>query len=127
MLRRTSSLAVMLSVLALGMAHAQVKQQGTTTASARAAIDVVWNKALAASRIGDAAAMGALYTTDAMVIDPSMATVTGRDKIQTMFLDQMATTKFVDYHHEMTSFDASGDLWVALREGIPSRLPGLLA
>src|SRR5438270_5586786 len=96
---RTGTLALLLSGLALGTTKAQVKQQGATKASVKAAVDAVWDKAILASKRGDAAMMATIYTPDVMLIDPTMATVSGRDSVVSLLRGMFATTKFVDETH----------------------------
>jgi uncharacterized protein (TIGR02246 family) len=112
MLRRTDTLVVMLSVVALGTLHAQVKQQGNATAAARTAIDALWSSSILAARQGDADALAAMYAPDAMIVDPTMATLSGRANIQNLFRGMLATMKFIGETHQTTSFDVSGDLAV---------------
>jgi uncharacterized protein (TIGR02246 family) len=109
---RTGTLALLLSGLALGATKAQVKQQGATKASVKAAIDAVWDKAILASKRGDAAMMATIYTPDVMLIDPTMATVSGRDSVVSLLRGMFATTKFVDETHQQTALEVSGDLAV---------------
>jgi uncharacterized protein (TIGR02246 family) len=102
------------SIVEAGAVHAQARPQGTPTsvAAARRAIDALWTKSITAAKSGDAAALTAMYTADAVLIDPSMATITGRASIGKMFRDLFATAKLVDYAHVQTAFDISGDLAV---------------
>jgi uncharacterized protein (TIGR02246 family) len=109
---RTGTLALLLSGLALGTTRAQVNQQGTTKASVKAAIDGLWDKAILASKKGDAATMATIYAPDVMLIDPTMATVAGRDNVVKLLADMFATTKFVDETHQQTALEVSGDLAV---------------
>jgi len=107
------------SLVAAGNLHAQAKPQGapTSIAAARRAIDALWTKSIAAAKAGDAAALTAMYTADAVLIDPSMPTITGRAKIGKMFRDLFATTKLVDYSHVETAFDVSGGGDLAVENG----------
>jgi uncharacterized protein (TIGR02246 family) len=58
---------------------------GAQDAAVRAAIDANNKKFSAAAAKGDAAALGALYTTDAEALPPSSDVVKGRAAIQAMF------------------------------------------
>ena len=64
-----------------------VRQQGAPVASTTAAINKVWDDALATFKSGDASAMAAMYTADAVMIDPTMATVSGRANIEKAMKD----------------------------------------
>ncbi|HEX4681402.1 MAG TPA: SgcJ/EcaC family oxidoreductase [Gemmatimonadaceae bacterium] len=109
---RTGTLALLLSGLALGTTKAQVKQEGTAKASVKAAIDALWDKAILASKKGDAETMATIYTPDVMLIDPTMPTVVGRDNVVKLLRDMFATTKFVDETHQQTALEVSADLAV---------------
>ncbi len=96
----------------------QVRQQGST-AAARQAIEKVWQSVNEIARRGDAVALAALYTPDALAIDPSMPTVAGRPAIEKLFRDRFATTRFIDMTREQTSFEVYGN--IALESGTYSQ------
>lgn len=111
--------AIALLVLSQSVAQAQagtVKQQGGTSgAVAKAAITKMWDDLITAGKRGDAAALGAFYTDDAMIIDPSMPTAAGRANIIDLYKSMMAGMKFIDNKITTTSLEVFGD--VAVQNG----------
>jgi uncharacterized protein (TIGR02246 family) len=92
-------------------ANAQVAPAGKTQ-SVQRAIDDVWARVIAADKKGDAAALAANYTEDAMVIDPSAPTISGRANIEEFYRSLLATTKLLDVRRTQTSLEVSGNLAV---------------
>jgi uncharacterized protein (TIGR02246 family) len=80
--------------------------------SVQRAIDDVWRRVIDADKKGDAAALGANYTDDAMLIDPSAPTITGRANIEKFYRNLLATTKLLDVRRTETSLEVSGKLAV---------------
>ena len=93
-----------------------VKQQGASSVAARTAINRVWDDVVAAAKAGDAPAMAKIYTSDAMMVDPGMPTVTGRANIEKTLKGWFATTKFIGMTRQQTAFETYGDL--AIENGI---------
>jgi uncharacterized protein (TIGR02246 family) len=110
------TVAIVALTFSTAVAGAQgVKQQGASTAAARTAINHAWDEVVAAAKAGDASALAKIYTPDAMMIDPSMPTVTGRANIEKTLKDWLATTKFIGMTRQQTAFETLGD--VAIENG----------
>ena len=93
------------------IATAQVASHDNTAAVKRA-IEEVWNRVIEADKRGDAAAVAAVYAEDAMIIDPSAPTVTGRANIEKFYKNGLATTKVLDVTRIQSGFETSGNLAV---------------
>jgi uncharacterized protein (TIGR02246 family) len=110
MSRTTKFLALVVALAATSSTQAQVKQQGGTgAAAAKAAVEATWAAATAATKKGDVAGLLALYTPDAIVLDPAASTVRGRAAIEKYLKDTFAAVKFVDMTHKTDSFEVYGD------------------
>ncbi len=113
MVARFQALALLAaSLLALPIHPAQAQRPGNAKASIQRAMDDGWMQATEAAKKGDASALAALYTDDAMVIDPSMPTVIGKANIENAYKGILASMKLLTMTHEQTSFDMAGDLAV---------------
>ncbi|MEP6992308.1 MAG: nuclear transport factor 2 family protein [bacterium] len=116
MSRRSLAIALLAAVAAVGsvavaQAPGAVKQQGATAESAaRAAINRTWDDVMVAAKAGDAATLGALYTDDAIMIDPSMPTITGRANIEKMIRSWLATARLIDMTRTSSGIDVFGDI-----------------
>lgn len=76
------------------------------------AIEVLWTHAITALKAGNAAALAALYTPDAIILDPSAATVRGRAAIEQYDKNAVAAVTFVDLTYKTETFDRYGDIAV---------------
>ena len=116
MSRRTLALAAAASLLFVSVVQAQgVKQQGaTSTAATRAAVNAQWDKVIADVKAGSGASLVAWYTPDGVVVDPTMANITGKANIAKFVRDFMASTKFLDMTRQETSFEQYGDIAIAM-------------
>ena len=92
-------------------ANAQLTQQGKT-ASVKRDIEEVWRRVIEADKKGDAAAAAAIYANDAMIIDPSAPTVTGRANIEKFYRDAFAAAKVLEVTRTQSGFETSGNLAV---------------
>src|SRR5436305_15311977 len=81
--------------LAPRVRNAQASQQGKTAAVGRA-IDDLWAHAVDGMKKADAVALTALYTEDAMIIEPDSPTATGRAEIEANLKQAFASAKFLD-------------------------------
>ena len=118
MSRRLSLLALSAALLgATALPAQQLRQQGGATT--RQAIEKVWQSILELAKRGDAVGIAAIYTPDALAIDPSMPTVVGRAAIEKTFRDMFATTRFIGMTREPTSFEVYGN--IALESGTYSQ------
>ena len=80
--------------------------------SATRGLEEGWSRAAEALKKRDAAAIAALFTEDATLIDPSMSTVSGRANLETTYRDIFSSTTFLDMTHEQNELTVSGDLAV---------------
>lgn len=125
MSRRIVSIALFAlgaTALPLGaQAKPAVRKQGTTTTGAveKAAVNKAWADAIATFKTGNASAIAALYTADAMMLDPSMPTIMGRANIEKSMQAMFATTKLIDMTHKSDALDVFGD--VAIDNGTYSQ------
>lgn len=111
---RSGALAGILLVARAGLpvcANAQAAQQGNTSAVKRA-IEELWVRVIAADKKGDASAVAAIYTDDAMLIDPESPTVTGKANIEKFYRDVLATNKVLDVTRSSNGLEVSGNLAV---------------
>ena len=99
-----------LTVTAVAAGAQVVKEQGSSAAAAKAAINRHWDDVIATFKAGNPAALAALYTTDAMMVAPTMATVTGRVNIEKIFKDWTPTTKFIDMTRKPAALEVYGDI-----------------
>ena len=112
MTRRLLTIALLgAAVLSPLVSNAQVSQQGKTAATSRA-IDDVWARADAGLKRGDAHGVAALYTEDAIIIDPSSPTTVGRAQLEANLKQAFASIKFLSLTRKQTALDVSGDLAV---------------
>ncbi len=116
-------IAVAAMIAALGLtaldAGAQgVKQQGASVAAARGATNKSWDELLSAAKAGDATKTSTYYTTDAVIIDPAMATLRGRANIEKMMKEWFASSKFLGMTRQASTFEVYGD--VAIETGTNS-------
>ncbi len=110
-MRRIFRMGVVLALMVAPVAaRAQVRQQGAATAAARRAVDDGWAKAVDALRKGDVPALAALYTPDAMLIEPDMANVSGKAAIARAFTELLKTMKVRAVHRTQTSLEVYGDI-----------------
>ena len=110
MIRRSLALASFAFTFQALAAGAQVKQQGGNGSSIHTAINKAWDDAAATFKSGNTSAMGALYTDDAMMLQPGMPTVSGRANIEKVLKGFMAGTKFVDMTHKSSGIFVTGDI-----------------
>ena len=97
-------------VLAPGVVRAQgVAQQGTAVSAVKSALDARWSRVAELAKAADAGGLARLYTADAILIDPSAATMTGRASIEKFYRDFLSTTKFLGVTHRQASLDIVGD------------------
>lgn len=76
----------------------------------RAAIADAWLEHLSAVRAKNAAAVGALYGDDIVYIVPGEAEVRGREAIDRMEAEGLATAEILDVTHETHGLLVSGDV-----------------
>lgn len=108
---RITALVALVTAAQLGAQGTRaVRQQGTAAATTKAAINKVWDDAVATFKTGDASAIAAMYTPDAVMIDPAMATVTGRANIEKVMKGMFATTKLVGMTHKSDGISVIGDV-----------------
>jgi uncharacterized protein (TIGR02246 family) len=91
--------------------NAQVAPAGKA-GSVQRAIEEVWARVIDADKRGDAVALAANYTEDAMLIDPSAPTITGRANIEKFYKNVLATMKLLEVSRTQTSLEVSGNLAV---------------
>ena len=91
--------------------NAQVAPQRKTS-SVQRAVEDVWARVIAADKRGDAAALAANYTEDALLIDPSAPTIHGRANIEKFYKSLLGTTTILDVTRTQTGLEASGNLVV---------------
>lgn len=112
MARRLLTIALLAAVaLSSQVSNAQVSQQGKTAAVSRA-VDDVWARAVDGLKKGDVAALTAVYTNDAMIVEPDSPTTTGRAQIAANLKQMFASTKFLGMTHTRTALEVSGNLAV---------------
>ena len=111
--------AVLLTVLVTApVVRAQgVKQQDAAAkaAMARTTSDSLWADFGAKGKKGDAAGLAAMYTDDAVLIDPAYATVKGKPAIGALMKSLFDGGKVTEHSHVMESFETTGD--VAIEHG----------
>jgi len=103
-----------LLVLVVGSSPPARAQVGTghKAGSVQRAIEEVWARVIDADKKGDAVALAANYAEDAMLIDPSAPTITGRANIEKFYKDLLASVKLLDVNRTQTSLEVSGNLAV---------------
>jgi uncharacterized protein (TIGR02246 family) len=112
MIRRVLTIALLGAVaLQSQVCKAQVSQQGKSAAVSRA-VDDLWARAEDGLKKGDVAALAALYSDDAMIVDPLSPTATGRAQIEANLKQMFASTKFLGMTHRRTGLEVSGNLAV---------------
>ena len=92
-------------------ANAQLAPHGKTS-TIKQAIEDLWRRVIESDKKGDAAAVAAAYTNDAIIIDPSAPTVTGKANIEKFYKDVLATTHVLEVTRTQSSFETSGNLAV---------------
>jgi ketosteroid isomerase-like protein len=110
--------AALLIVLAsASVVRAQgVKQQGAARAAmARTTSDSLWAEFGAKAKKGDAAGLTAMYTDDAVFVDPGFPTAEGRGAIGALIKAFTDGGKVTEHSHVMKSLETNGDL--ALEHG----------
>ena len=113
MSRRMQLAAVLLSLFAVTSPAAgqATKQQGNPkAASAREASDRIWADFGAALKKGDATAILATYTDDAVMIDPGAATLSGKAAIGDFVKGFFANGKVTEHSHVVEGFETDGDI-----------------
>jgi uncharacterized protein (TIGR02246 family) len=114
MSRRLLGLLLLIALpVATSVVQAQsMSQSGGGKAAAQRGIDDAWARAAEGLKKGDAAAIAALYTNDAIVIGPDAPTSSGRASIEKDMHTMFASSKFLDVSHQSTALDVSGDIAV---------------
>jgi uncharacterized protein (TIGR02246 family) len=97
MLRRHAVAAILAAFTCLAPAGAAqaVHQQGANATAARAATDKAWDDMISAATTGNAATLAASYTPDALIVDPYLASVSGRDAIERSYTESLKLRKFL--------------------------------
>ncbi len=73
------------------------------------ALDEGWTRATEALKAGDAHGMAALFTEDGTLLDPTMATVSGREHLRKTYESAFASTTFLDMTWQREGLSISGD------------------
>jgi uncharacterized protein (TIGR02246 family) len=108
-MKRTDVVAIGLIILATACSPSEAKHDTAADMAAITKVRTGWETAFKA---GDAAAIGALYTADAHLMNNEMATATGPKAIEAMYKEMIGTmaSQAVVITAEQT--DVSGDLAV---------------
>jgi len=106
MLRRHAVAAILAASTCIAPAGAAqaVHQQGANATAARAATDKAWDDLIIATSAGNAAMLAASYTADALIVDPYLATVSGRDAIERRYTEFLALRKFIGMTRQPVAF-----------------------
>ena len=113
MTRRRLLILAQLGAVALSarVTSAQISQQGKTAAVSRA-IDEFWGRAADVLKKGDVAGATAMYTDDAMIIEPSSPTAAGKAEIEAYLKQGFASLKVLNLTHTQTALEVFGNLAV---------------
>jgi uncharacterized protein (TIGR02246 family) len=93
----------------------RARQSAAADAAVRRVIDDTWARALDYAKAGDAAALATLYTPDAILVDPSAPTMSGRPALETYYTDAFHGMKFIDQVRAMSTLEVYRD--VAIENG----------